>query len=229
MAVEEVRCLHAARDCRPSADPRDIAMVGVGYGREKDAQAQGTPEKNPLLRLAADGRRWRRGFILTARGVEVGLTAASARGFAFARLARQEDGADWAGTPACLSVDGRTPPACGTLLVDTGVGAMFLTLPAAQAGAVLDGEGRPVLPAGTEVAVRVAPARSAAGAPAGGSGGFDLYSFAVGGASPLAPEAVHLRVAADRVFVNTSFHLLNGFDVLYDAEGGYAGFRAREP
>ncbi len=229
LAVQEVRCLHAARDCTPNADPRDIAMVGIGYGREKDAQAQGTPEKNPLLRLAADGRRWRRGYILTARGVQAGLTASSTRGFALVKLARQADGVDWAGTPACLSVERRTPPACGTLLVDTGVGAMFLTLPAAQAGGAVDSEGRPTLPDGTEIAVRVEPAVNPSAVGAGGARGFDLYSFAVGGPSPVAPHGVHLHVAPDRVFVNTSFHLLNGFDVLYDAEGGTAGFRPREP
>ena len=59
-----------------------------------------------------------------------------------------------------------------------------------------------------------------------GSAG-ELYHFTVGDGSPLAPTGTHLAVRDDRVFVNTSFHLLNGFDVLYDADGGFAGFRPR--
>jgi hypothetical protein len=55
----------------------------------------------------------------------------------------------------------------------------------------------------------------------------ELYRFKVDGGSPLAPERIHLRVSPQRVFVNSIFHLLNGFDVLYDADGGYAGFRRR--
>jgi len=49
----------------------------------------------------------------------------------------------------------------------------------------------------------------------------------VGAGSPLAPDGIHLNVSGERVFVNTSYHLLNGFDVLYDADGGYVGFRHR--
>jgi hypothetical protein len=46
-------------------------------------------------------------------------------------------------------------------------------------------------------------------------------------ASPVAPRSIHLRVSRDRTFVNTSFRVLNAFDFLYDADGGYAGFRRR--
>jgi len=71
---------------------------------------------------------------------------------------------------------------------------------------------------GTEVSIRVG----------GSEDGFQLYSFTVGDGSPLAPEGTHLRVSDFRPpFVNTSFHLLNGYDVLYGADGGYVGFRRR--
>ncbi|OYZ92869.1 MAG: hypothetical protein B7X99_15780 [Rhizobiales bacterium 17-65-6] len=39
---------------------------------------------------------------------------------------------------------------------------------------------------------------------------------------------VGLDAANAKPFVNTSFHMLNGFDYLYDADGGFAGFRARQ-
>jgi hypothetical protein len=210
LAVSEVRCLDNARNCTPHDDPSGIAMVGVGFAREGDRQGQSTPEKNPLLRITGgDGPR-RHGYILSAEGVHVGLTRENTRGdFRFLKLERQPDRPDWAATPACITLNGASPPACGSMLVDTGVGAMFMTVPPEQA----QGAER-TLPPGTQVAIR--------------AGDLDLYGFTVGDGSPLAPEGTHLRVSSEaRPFVNTSFHLLNGFDVLYDADAGYVGFRRR--
>ncbi len=89
---------------------------------------------------------------------------------------------------------------------------MFMTVPESQTG----GPARQ-LPPGSTVAISVGPPESR----------FPLYDFAVGDDSPLAPDGIHLNVSDERVFVNTSYHLLNGFDVLYDADGGYVGFRRR--
>lgn len=210
LAVTQVRCLENARDCTPHDDPSGIAMVGVGFAREADMQSQSTPDKNPLLRVTGgDGPR-RHGYILTPQGVHVGLTRENTRGdFRFVKLARQPDRPDWAATPACITLNGTSPPACGSMLVDTGVGAMFMTVPPAQAQGA-----QGTLPEGTRVSIR--------------AGDLDLYGFTVGDGSPLAPDAIHLRVSdVAKPFVNTSFHLLNGFDVLYDADGGYVGFRRR--
>ena len=99
------------------------------------------------------------------------------------------------------------------MLVDTGVAAMYMTVSPAQANGAKD-----KLPPGTHVSIGV-------GTPETNS---ELYSFDAGdGGSALAPDDIHLRVSKTRVFVNTSFHFLNGFDFLYDADGGYAGFRRR--
>jgi hypothetical protein len=214
LAVTHVECLRQARDCAPTDTPRDIAMVGIGFGREGDQQSQSTPDKNPLLRVTGGSGERRRGYILSPQGVHVGLTGANTRGaFAFTKLSRQQDRPDWSGIPACISLNGQTPPACGSMLVDTGVSVMFMTVPAAQAG-----EATASLDDGTNVSIGVGTAEKSS----------ELYRFTVGGDSVLAPERIHLRVSPERVFVNTSFHLLNGFDVLYDADGGYAGFRRRD-
>ena len=159
------------------------------------------------------GGERRQGYILSPEGVHVGLTAANTRGaFRYVKLARRPDGTDWAPLPACISLNGTTPPACGTVLVDTGVSVMYITVPEAQAQGA-----QGTLPAGTQVAVSIGTEESA----------FPLYSFSAGDGGPVTPSAIHLRVAADRTFVNTSYHLLNGFDVLFDGEGGYVGFRPR--
>ncbi len=209
LAVTRVECLKHARNCKEDDSPGGIAMVGVGFAREGDRQAQSTPEKNPLLRVAGEGK-WRRGYVLTAEGVDVGLTAVTTRGdIRFIKLERQADLPDWKGIPACITIAGATPPACGSMLVDTGVSDMFMTAPASQAAEA-------PLPDGTEVAIAI------------GDDTTPLYSFKVGDlADPVAPGRIHLNVSDRTPFVNTSFHLLNGFDVLYDADGGYAGFRRR--
>lgn len=213
LAVTEVQCLDYARDCTPRQMPEHIAMVGIGFAREADQQSQSTPDKNPLLRIVGGSGPRRQGYILSREGVHVGLTGENTKGgFRYLKLDRKPDNSDWRATPACISVNGAVPPACGTLLVDTGVSVMYTTLPSAQVQRATG-----TLPDGTQMAISVGK----------GDGAFPLYSFAVGDGSPLAPEAIHLRVAPDRVFVNTSFHLLNGYDVLFDGEGGYVGFRGR--
>ncbi|MCK0209095.1 hypothetical protein MWN33_13750 [Starkeya koreensis] len=214
LVVTEVQCLDYARMCEPTTSPRNIAMVGVGFAREGDSQSQSTPDKNPLLHVARGEGPRRQGYILTREGVHVGLTAANTRGpFRYLKLERNADGTDWKPTPACIALNGMTPPACGSVLVDTGVSVMYMTVPPVQAAGA-----QGTLPPGTPVAVSVGAGEAA----------FPLYSFAVGDGSPVTPSAVHLRVAQDRpAFVNTSYHLLNGFDVLYDGEGGYVGFRPR--
>jgi hypothetical protein len=47
--------------------------------------------------------RMRRGYIVTRQGIHIGLTSVNAQGsFAYVKLAREADGKDWAGTPACI-------------------------------------------------------------------------------------------------------------------------------
>jgi hypothetical protein len=52
------------------------------------------------------------------------------------------------------------------------------------------------------------------------------YAFALGDRlNPLAPENLILVSRTRAPFVNTSLRFLNGFDYLFDADGGFAGFR----
>ena len=132
-------------------------------------------------------------------------------GFRFVKLPRMDGIEDWAGIPACISIGGRTPPACGSMLMDTGVPDMYMTAPAAQVPAI-------PLPAGTSVAVRLGDERAS----------LPLYTFTVGDpAARLAPAGIFLHTAERPSFVNTGFHLLYGYDYLFDADGGYAAFRPR--
>jgi hypothetical protein len=225
LAVTQVRCMEGARRCTPNEAPHRIAMMGIGFGRRHDHQAQSGPDRNPFLNVASskqggpDVERIRPGYIVTRRGIHVGLTSANTQGdFSYVKLAREADGKDWAGTPACISVNGANPAACGSLLMDTGVTTMYLTVPETQAPAnLLTESGRAMtLAMGTNLVISI---------PTGDSPQA-LYTFTLGDdANPLAPASLILVSRTRAPFVNTSVHFLNGFDYLYDAVAGYAGFR----
>jgi hypothetical protein len=224
LAVTRVECTQNARRCRPNAAPRGISMLGIGFARRHDHQPQSGPDKNPFLNVArisggSAAPSMRRGYIVTRRGVHVGLMAANTQGeFSYVKLARATNDQDWAPTPACISVNDAKPAACGTLLMDTGVTTMYLTVPDGQAPADIrtsNGRGSTFV-TGTKVAIAV-PAEDSPQA---------LYAFAVGdGVNPLAPAALVLVGRTRAPFVNTSLGFLNGFDYLYDGDGGFVGFR----
>lgn len=227
LAVTRIDCLATARDCVPIAAPRRVAMLGVGFARARDRQPGAGPERNPFLALPGMGDKGvpgtlGRGYVVGRRAVQVGLAAADKAGFSRVRLTADAKTGDWSPTPACLALDARTPPACGTLLLDTGVTTMFLTLPDAQTLGLeeLDPRGERVVADGVPLAVRPGPR---AGAPA--------YGFTVGDrADPVAPEGVILVGGGTRApFVNTTVRALNAFDYLFDADAGEVGFRPLSP
>jgi hypothetical protein len=225
LAVTRIECTPQARRCTPNDAPRGVSMLGIGFARRGDHQAQSGPDRNPFLnvaRLDGDGPNptpLRRGYIVTRRGVHVGLTGANTEGdFAYVKLARAADDRDWAATPVCIAVNGATPAACGTVLVDTGVTTMYLTVPESQApDAIVVPNGRGVtLTDGTKVAISIPTADAPQAS----------YQFAVGDRiNPLAPQNLVLVSRTRAPFVNTSLRFLNGFDYLFDADGGFAGFR----
>ena len=144
LAVTQVQCMEGARRCTPNEAPHQISMMGIGFGRRHDRQAQSGPDTNPFLNTAKLGEggpnveRMRRGYIVTRRGIHIGLTSANTQGdFAYIKLVPEADGKDWAATPACISVNGAKPAACGSLLMDTGVTTMYLTVPNSQASDTL--------------------------------------------------------------------------------------------
>ncbi len=225
LAVTRVACTQRARRCTPDEAPNRISMMGIGFGRHGDHQAQSGPSKNPFLNVAnlnsndPKGERMQRGYIVTRLGVHIGLTAANTQGdFSYVKLAPAPDGRGWAATPACVSVNGATPSGCGSLLMDTGVTAMYLTVPESQAPPeirTVNGVA-PTLVAGTKLTISI-PAEDSPQA---------LYSFTVGDVlDPLAPRKLNLVDRTGAPFVNTSVRFLNGFDYLYDADGGFVALR----
>ena len=224
LAVSAIECLATARNCEPATDPKGVAMMGVGFGREADDQADGTPDKNPFLAAADSSKAYRRGYIVTRTGVHVGLTAANTKdGFAYTKLdPNPKIEGDWSPASVCIQINGKLPAACGNALVDTGVKGMFLTLPPAQAEGSLatTDKGAATLAAGARLTFTF-PGKDPQKPVAEGA-----YTFVVGDDSnPLAPDFLNLNTRRPTPFVNTSVKFLNGFDYLYDADGGYVGYR----
>ena len=176
LAVTQVQCTRKARNCTPNDAPRNIAMVGVGFGRQGDRQSQSRPDKNPLLRVTGGTGERRRGYG-HPEGVHV-ATGAN-QGTPFTKLTRQQDRADCR-RAGLHPLNGQMPPG-GTMLMDTAC-RRCPTVPSGRRG-----RAAVVLPAPTCRSERTAESSS------------ELYRFKVDGGSPLAPERIHLRVSPERV------------------------------
>ncbi|PNP58375.1 hypothetical protein FNYG_15125 [Fusarium nygamai] len=61
-----------------------IELMGFGFGRQQDGQPQGTPEKNPMLKMATIGGApvnaltYRPGYVVSKQGINVGITNTNA-------------------------------------------------------------------------------------------------------------------------------------------------------
>jgi hypothetical protein len=212
-----------------------IFYMGVGFGREHDGQPQGTPDKNPFLHITQiDGvpvakGTMRSGYIITGKGVHVGLTAANTANFAFTGLTGpkySDNPQDWPEASICVAVD-QSPCIPGRVLIDTGISQMYLTVtsqvPVTTVLAPdLSGPKRrvPVLKDGSRVTVRFP----------GNDNPIAFYTFTVGDQSnPMGPAQVITSTNGTTAFVNTGRHFLRHFNVLYDAEAGLLGLKWTGP
>jgi hypothetical protein len=191
-------------------------VFGIGFGI--GGLADGGPARNPLLHLCYQGARLSRGYIVSAQGIDVGLTSANTDSFAFIALERDASGQDWIQPFGSVCLSGNSGAggfdADLPILMDTGITEMILWVSAdnAPAGLVRD----TAFPAGISLNVSAPPADS-------GIEPALQYSFVTGDASqPMAPTQVEWRIGNG---INTGRMVLAGADYLYDAAAGNIGFR----
>jgi hypothetical protein len=199
---------------RPADFDRGVFGVGFAIG----GRADGGPTRNPLLHMTYEGQRLSHGYIVSTKGIDVGLTPLNTEGFAFIALSRDASGDDWLqplGSVALtgdFSADGFSADL--PFLMDTGISKMILWLSANHAPPNLPSHS--AFPSGIAVIVSTPP-------PGQGAEPSLQYSFATGDASmPMAPSQVEWRAGNG---INTGRNVLAGADYLYDATAGNIGFR----
>jgi hypothetical protein len=209
LGVEKLACDPKYPKCSiRNRSAQGVGVLGVGFGRKESI---GT---NPFLQIAAMVRgSMHPGYIVSTSSVTLGLTAENTRGFRFIPLIR--NGSDWLGATGCFGFPGRPgyERMCGTILVDTGIPSMIVSLAAALRPPDLKTD----IPSGTAIAI-AAPAFDNAEV---------SYRFSVGDRGAPTPSAIRWsKATGDNAFVNTGRNLIRAYDYLYDAKCGRIGFRA---
>ena len=193
----------------------DGGVFGIGFGI--DGHADGGTARNRSA-MSDHGERLNDGYIVSTRGVDVGLTAANTAGFAFIALDRNDLGRGLAATPRRPLPSAPSAPNGFAvnlpILVDTGIKAMILWVGAGSAPPEL-ASGSSV-PDGVKVSLLAPPADP-------GLEPALQYGFVTGDASqPMAPSQVEWRMGHG---INTGRNVQAGADYLYDATAGRIGFR----
>ncbi|WP_051356937.1 autotransporter outer membrane beta-barrel domain-containing protein [Azorhizobium doebereinerae] len=224
LVVTEAQCLGGggnSANCDAAGAKFNTLMMGVGFDRNTMGtgtvdtsnaatavallnSAAATPQAyNPFLNIdGTSASTYRNGYIVTPTGVVLGLTGANtAAGYSYAQLTLgpAQTGTTWQAVQATVTVDKAS--GTGTLLMDTGVTDAFIGLP--KGSTVVSSNG-------TLVTLVI-------------EGGIATYSFRIGDMSnPQTPDGVNVYTQ-NGTFVNSSVHTYAGYNVLYDADGGFIG------
>ncbi|KAH3907104.1 hypothetical protein HBH56_195970 [Parastagonospora nodorum] len=220
-------------------DTSQITYMGVGFGRNcpRDGMPIAAPRVNPFLNIdTIDGvpiapHAMQPGYIVTTKGVHLGLTPDNIQGFLFEDLqpglTHDQDPRDWAMARMCFSVNGEGR-SCGAVLVDTGIAQMYIrpddgmTIPNVTIrNPNKHGYAKMVkrVKRGTQIAVAFPSFTDQAMS----------YSFTVGEGSSIEPNYVVPARATSAAYVNTGRNLLNGYSIAFDAIGGRFGLRPVHP
>jgi autotransporter-associated beta strand protein len=238
--TSEVPILQVLNEC-PTTNPQcgfvpsGVAYMGVGFGRGGFQSTVPLGNVNPFLGLTGPlASSMRAGYIITnsgsTPGVTLGLTNQNTAGFgSFIKLSPNGATAgctapvpscyyDWTATTASVSVNNQNT-GTGSILPDSGIVYMILVTPVAS-----------TLPTGgtcppSAVGSNCAPNGTTVQVSLPGLGNGALYQFTVGGSgNPSQPSAVEY-FGGSAMSVNTGVGFYGSIDYLYDAAGGYVGYR----
>lgn len=226
LAVMSSAC-HPDKSCTAPPAFADFHYMGVGFDRSNANAADPfqSPRDNALLSIDPASGAMSPGYTLSGSTIQAGITSANSVAPAPATLtANSTYPGDWESTPMCVTfpttADPTPAPTCGSMLMDVGIGEMFITFSAEddEPAAIADG-----LAANQMIAIAAPNATTPALS-------YSFSSGPAGGASPpatgLAPSAVDLGVLSGSglVFINTGRHVLFGYQYIFNAQAGTVGF-----
>ncbi|KAH7087590.1 hypothetical protein FB567DRAFT_469962 [Paraphoma chrysanthemicola] len=219
-------------------DTSHIMYMGIGFGRNHpgDGMPIAAPRVNPFLNIVAiDGlplskKPLKAGYVVTTKGIELGLTPDNTRGFLFDELrpgwGHANDSRDWSMAEMCFSINGEGRN-CGDVLVDTGIAQMYIRADEGVSLPVVtirnpnkDGYAKMVkrVKRGTRISVEF-PTIEALNV---------SYSFVIGEGSASEPSYVVPGRAGYPPFINTGRNFLRGHSIAFDAIDGRFGYRAEQ-
>jgi len=117
--------------CKPLGANDGLGMMGIGYKPYKVPVTQQTtpPPRSPNVLLNLPETKNNPGYVIRADSFTVGVPKGG--GFKMVPLSGSGDSLAPQGCIAYTAVNGQTDPVCGTLLMDTGINHLYLTMPTA--------------------------------------------------------------------------------------------------
>ncbi len=230
LQVTSIKCTADARSCTPTDNPKGVTVMGIGFARESAEQPLGTPAYNAFLnvtgividnKLEKRPANWCNGYVISPNGVHLGLNADNTGNAGFVKLEPWQefsstDLPEWHAAPMTLILNGTGQ--AGNILMDTGVDTAFVSPPSGSNVGTL-------VPCPDSARVECAPNGDL----------FEIYlpdqanpvayyRFTLGDSNnPMQPNGAHV-VSDTNVFLNTSRHVLDGMNIIYDNKHGYIGY-----
>ncbi|KAJ4302958.1 hypothetical protein N0V90_001849 [Kalmusia sp. IMI 367209] len=202
-------------------DVSSITYMGVGFGRNKNADGQRTalPEGNPFLNIqAVNGKPvgpmdLKAGYIVSTKGIQLGLTKENTRKFNFMNLdcgiTHAQDPRDWAMPRMRFYINGRKSIP-GFALIDTGIPQMYIraedSMPIPEVVIKNPKEG------GSPTVHRVR------------NGTRIAIEFGTVVGSEMGDVVADYEIEEPPPYVNTGRNFLRGYTIAFDAVDGRLGF-----
>jgi outer membrane autotransporter protein len=230
MQVTSVKiCDASGQNCTIDNNP-DVAMMGIGFARQ-GAEGQPDPARHgpdynaflnltavrltqngPLVALPAD---WHNGYVVTADQVQLGLTNANTAAAGFIKLNPNPTyytaaNKEWQAVPGAITPDSQQPMS-GTVLMDSGLKWGILG-PTGVVSTHACGQSE-CADGSTQIAISL---------PTGAVSIFS-YAFQMNQSDDMRPDEVH--VSGSDAYFNTSLHVFNGINLIFDADNGFTGYQ----
>lgn len=226
LLAERITCDFTTAGCKATDQPSGVKYAGVGYNRNNIAGTS-INGMNPLVNVKTTaGQQLQPGYIVGNDGVTVGLSQEATKGFSLVKLTQDlttsvPGAPQWNQTSMTVRAGGAT--GSGSVLLDAGIGYMFLSPPP---GSSLDKvPGRTPAPDGTLVEIWL-PGQNSAGASywfkARNTGETNCPPDAANSLNPCNVTVVHDPTGT---YVNTGREFFSAFEYLYDPVNGYLGYR----